>query len=67
MTSLRRRLDALYEELARERRRDDAEAEAAPLRAELERLGVARPRHVALAGLGVFDSSRHGSARGFET
>jgi type II secretory pathway predicted ATPase ExeA len=37
---LRRRLDALYDELARERRRrDDAEAEAARLRAELQRLG----------------------------
>jgi len=67
MAVLRRRLDALYEELARERRRrDDAEAEAARLRAELERLGVARPPRVALAGLGAFDSSLHRSARGFE-
>ncbi|MCL6607268.1 MAG: AAA family ATPase [Geminicoccaceae bacterium] len=37
---LRRRLDALYEELARERRRRD-DAEAALLRAELQRLGPA--------------------------
>lgn len=40
LAALLRRLDALYEELARERRRrDDAEAEAARLRAELRRLG----------------------------
>ncbi len=39
--ALRRRLDALYEELARERRRrDDAEAEVVRLRAELGRYGI---------------------------
>lgn len=42
--ALRRRLDALYAELARERRRrDDAEAEIARLRGELRRLGVEPP------------------------
>jgi type II secretory pathway predicted ATPase ExeA len=41
---LRRRLDALYDELARERRRrDDAEAEVARLRDELRRLGIEPP------------------------
>lgn len=42
--ALRRRLDALYAELARERRRrDDAEAEVARLRAEFRRLGIEPP------------------------
>lgn len=64
---LRRRLDALYEELARERRRrDDAEAEVARLRAELERLGVARATLVSAAGLGAFDAPAPRSTRGLE-
>lgn len=51
LAALRRRLDALYDELARERRRrDDAEAEVARLRAALRRLGWEAPAVDPLAG-----------------
>lgn len=61
IAALRRRLDALYEELARERRRrDEAEALAARLRAELVRLGIAAPSGDALAGLEELASAETG-------